>query len=322
MWGRVQLTEQINRVTTAICGEPWNWDQLATTCYNSKHWNTKLKLAHLYAGTFGGLVEALQYNGCRVCYTAAAHDIDLSRREHERLGVPYHYPHLTDPALLQRYLAGYLAADCVVCPSTHSAAVMRKLGRTGRIEVIPHGVNLPSTVQPLPRQFRVGYLGSCGSPDKGLIYLLQAWKQLNYPDAILVLGGRDSQSPWVQHLIQEYGGGTVVCLGWVRNLADFYGNISMLVQPSVSEGFGIEVLEALAHGRYALVSKGAGAADVVPIACRFEAANYEVLAAAIDHARKHWDWGASVPASSRELANDYTWNKIREQYISLWKELL
>lgn len=345
-------------------GEPWQHDASAYTWLNEPRFagngggkGVPYVIAHFYAGTFTATVQALQKRGCKVCYTAAAHDPEVSRREHEALGLPYDYPHLTDPALRQRYLGGYLAADVVVCPSQHSADVMRRLGRTGRIEVIPHGVDLPKCtrcegtvevddpnepdgwndcprcksqpgiepVQYLPKQFRVGYLGSCGAPDKGVRYLLQAWKQLAYRDAVLVLAGRDSTSDWVRHLVTTYGGGNIELWGWVPDVADFYNSISCYCQPSVTEGFGIEVLEAMSFGRPVMCSIGVGAMDVVrsgggrinPVG------DVESLAAGI-----HF-WHNVLPGNlmetgihAREIAADYTWDKIEQRYIALWRGLL
>jgi glycosyltransferase involved in cell wall biosynthesis len=299
--------------------EPWGWDVVAST--KRDFFVNPPRLAHFYAGTFGHTVDTLKRNGTKITYTAAAHSIEASRREHEKRDIPYNYPHLTDPELWRRYVAGYLAADVVVCPSRHSAAVMESYG-CKRVEVIPHGINLPGSVAPLPRVFNVGYLGNCGAPDKGLIYLLQAWKKLNYSDAVLLIGGHDSTSPYVQWLVRTFGGGNVRLLGWVNELADFYNKISLYVQPSVSEGFGIEVLEAMAHGRMTLCSRGAGACDTVPYCGQvFSEGDPDRIVSQIEWAREEEKLLADT-AQWRAEAEKYSWDKIRERYKTLWRGLL
>lgn len=212
--------------------DPWVWDSRACTLLGGSV-TPPLKLAHFYAGTFSRTVAALRERGCKVTYTAAAHSVEASRFAHTELGIPYDFPHLTDPEQWQRYLKGYLLADVLVCPSTHSADVMRSYGRTGPIEIIPHGCYLPDApIQPQPERFTVGYLGSYG-PDKGVRFLLEAWKKLDYKDAMLLLGGRDSQSPFVDALIQNFGGGNIERVGWLDNVGDFYNRCSLYVQPSV-----------------------------------------------------------------------------------------
>jgi len=327
VWGRDQLG---NDPTGA---EPWRWDVEAF--HQARHrWGLGAarepgdplpRLIHCYAGTFPQLIEAAKFNGVKVTYTAAAHDVAASRREHEKRGFAYDYPHLTDPALLDRYLAGYRAADVVICPSQHSARVMRDFG-CRRVKVIPHGCELPAAVKPLPRRFTVGYLGSCASPDKGLVYLLEAWKRLAYKDAVLLLGGRDSVSPYVLEMVQKTpGAGAVVLAGWVPNVSDFYNACSLYVQPSCTEGFGLEVLEAMAHSRPVLCSDGAGAADVVIPACGgvFPAGSATLLADAIDGARRlARDLQEGVGRNARERAAEFTWDKIRARYAALWQGLL
>lgn len=305
--------------------EPWGWDRAAYFQFGDD-----IDLAHLYAGTFGESVNKLKNSGAIVTYTIAAHDREVSWREHERLGLLFSYPHLTEPALWQRYIDGYRRADVIVCPSTVAARTVRHYGpdfENKRIEVIPHGCHLLNgPVAPLPARFTVGYLGAIGA-DKGLTYLLEAWGKLNYPDATLLLAGRDSQHPWVQAMVKHYvpRPETVELLGWQENVRDFYNRLSLYVQPSATEGFGIEVLEAMAHGRPVVCSKGAGAQDVlqdggaglIVLSC-----NADHLAGAIDNYKSLPDYVKFGGDSGAEQAKEYTWDKIQARYQALWKELL
>lgn len=278
----------------------------------------EIKLAHFYSGTFTRTIEYLKSKGTKISYTAAAHNIDVSRKEHEKLGIPFQYPHLTDPDLWNRYVGGYRNADRIICPSTHSADCMRSYG-CDSVSVIPHGVHLPEATKPLPATFTVGYLGAIG-PDKGIRYLLQAWKELNYADATLVITGGQSNTPWMHHLIKEFGGGNIQLRGWVKNVSDFYNSISLYAQPSISEGFGIEVLEAMAHGRPVICSKGAGAHDI----CLFQytrPGDVEDLKLGIRHHRSLLDLN-QTGIHNRQKAEQYTWDKIRECYIQEWRSML
>lgn len=335
VWGRQELGP--------VAEEPWGWDQKASRVF-SDYWcksvkltsdeqgfqfkrvASKVELAHLYAGVFGRTVGNLKAHGCKVAYTIAAHDREVSRREHEQLGLPFPYPHLTEEGLWQRYIEGYRRADVIVCPGAVAAATVRNYGpefRDKRIEIIPHGCYLPARVTELPDRFTVGYLGSFGA-DKGVRYLLEAWQKLNYKDAVLVLGGADSQTPWADHLIQRFAPsvGPILQLGWVKNVSVFYSGLSLYVQPSATEGFGIEVVEAMAHGRPVLCSDGAGAADCVPPWYEVKACDADDLASKIDQVRQrsgcvghgYPDWSA--------WAAKYTWDKVRAQYQSLWRSLL
>lgn len=275
-----------------------------------------IKLAHLYAGSFSQTVSRLHsIEGCKVTYTCAAHDIEVSRAEHLAMGLPFDYPHLNDPGLWKEYSRGYREADVLICPSAIAAETCKKQGCTNRIEIIPHGCTIPAKVKPLPKMFTVGYMGAVG-PDKGVRYLLAAWAKLRYRDAVLVLAGRHSSALWN---IRQ--GGNINILGWVESPSLLYDACTLYVQPSATEGFGCEVIEAMAHGRAALCSNGAGAADAATMTCA--ARNVDQLAELIDEfKRQPREQQANAGMLSRgEIERNYTWEKIRQRYVNLWRSL-
>ena len=278
-------------------------------------------IAHIYSGCFTKTVEILKKRGFTVTYTAAAHDIAESRREFEELGIPFSFPHLVDPMLWDRYVHGYRRADAVICPSQKSAKLMRYYG-CDRVEVIPHGCDLPARPPaPFPDRFTLGYLGQ-GGPDKGIRYLLQAWKELDLQDATLLVAG-DNVS-MVTSLWRAFGGGQVEVMGFVKDIGDFFSRVSVYCQPSVSEGFGIEVLEAMAHGRPVIASLGAGAADVVreDFGRVFQPRDVRELARRIHaYARAPGEELAYDAGRARLAAQEYDWVKIRGAYEALWKSL-
>jgi glycosyltransferase involved in cell wall biosynthesis len=302
-------------------GDPWHWDETVCAAHLGGVNFDQLKLVQIYSGTFSRAVSRFKKLGAKVSYTCAAHSVEESRKEHVAIAGSYDYPHLTDPGLFKRYAGGYMEADLLIVPSTHSMEVVRGQGRTGPIEVIPHGCDLPERVAPPPKTFTVGYLGAVG-PDKGLIYLIQAWGKLRYKDAVLKIAGRHTTHPFVQHMIRAAGRGNVQVLGWVGDVSDFYNGVSLYVQPSVTEGFGIEVVEAMAHGRPVLCSKGAGAADLVPEWYRTTPRDAEELAGKIDEIRYRGAGTGYGYPDWRAAAADHTWDKVRHRYQTAWRRLL
>jgi glycosyltransferase involved in cell wall biosynthesis len=315
---------RISRDELGECQDPWGWDQRAKSMYD--WYSIKPKLAHFYSGSFPELADRLKWAGAKITWTIAAHDRAVSKREHEKLGMGFPYPHLVTPAFWKQYIYGYSLADIIITPGSVPAKTVREYGTPfdkKRIEIIHHGFDLPELekIKPLPSVFTVGNLGSWG-PDKGIVYLLHAWKELGYRDAILLLAGRDSSQPYAREFVRQHGGGNVQLIGWMKNPTDFYNQLSLYIQPSATEGFGLEILESMAHARPVLCSRGAGAQDIVGSdALRFDACNSKTIADHIDHAKKVWPL-SEVGKSCRELTEKYTWSKIKQQYINVWKSLL
>lgn len=279
---------------------------------------TGVTLTQIYAGCFTDTVKFLHAVGSKVSYTAAAHSIDESRREFEGLGIPFNFPHLTVPELWERYVGGYREADLVICPSTYSKKIMEGYG-CRNVKVIPHGCELPATVSPLPKKFTVGIMGSAG-PDKGFRYLFAAWKKLNLKDGLLLVAGNniDQALP----LWRQFGGGNVEFTGFVKDISDFFGRISILAVPSVTEGFNIEVLEALAHGRPVICSEGAGAKDVIRDygnGLLVQARDSEKIQNMIEKCYRKPSLVEYLAGETRKSAADYTWEKVRAQYVEAWK---
>jgi glycosyltransferase involved in cell wall biosynthesis len=311
----------LDRERLGVHQDPFMTDSVAAETVRLFLRGGSFGLAHFYAGTFTETVRILKAAGTVVCYTAAAHDPKLSQEEFERLGIPYPHRHLTEPDLWNRYVGGYLDADVVITPSKRSAAIMRSFG-CRQIRVIPHGTEIPPSTTPPPERYDVSYVGATG-PDKGLVYLLRAWRTLRYPDSRLLLAGRGTED--LAPLVRSDGGGNVQLFGFVKDVSEIYDACSVYCQPSVTEGFGIEVLEAMAHGRPVVVSEGAGAADavddghdgfVVPMR------DPEAVAEKIAWLRDHPHERAEMGLRAREKAETYSWDQIRGGYIGAWRDAL
>jgi len=308
--------------------DPWGWDQVALRKITTEP-AKKYKIAHFYSGSMTNTVKELRSKGTKVCYTVAAHRVSDSKKAHEELGLSYAYPHLTELDQWRKYSGGYWESNVLVLPSKHSAEVvteqMNELGidenSRPTLCVIPHGCDYPNEAPPLPKKFVVGYSGVWGA-DKGVTYLLEAWKKLNYKDALLIFAGGDSTTAWAKQLLSRYGGGSIYLMGWVPKLEDFFRKISLYIQPSTTEGFGIPVIEAMAHGRPVLCSDHAGACDVTPYRDMvFKASDVNASADAIENVRKNWNL-EDIGKGCREEAEQYSSPSIRERYVNLWKGLV
>ena len=109
--------------------------------------------------------------------------------------------------------------------------------------------------------FTFGTVG--GQPlRKGFLYLLQAWKQLQLPNARLLLrtDAPLDRSPVLRGLLHELP--NVEIVRYVDDMSDFYRRCDAFVFPTIDDGFGMALLEAMAHGLPAITTTHCGAAEL------------------------------------------------------------
>lgn len=289
-----------------------------------------LDLLHLSCSPGLAILDAA-HNGHGRSYVTniVAHDLAISIEEHERYYGKGTYPfkHNTDPYLHELLLKHAEGANMIFTPSTAAERWIRANIKNEHVKVIPHGTDIPAEViQPVQLVrggVRFGYLGAFG-PDKGLPYLLMAWK--HSPNGELVFGGGHCQ--YIKQLAVQIDPTlkNQAYLGWVDKVSDFYHNIAVYIQPSVTEGFGIETIEAMACARPVIVCSGAGSADAVTdgvdgfvVPPRDPAAILEKMNFFADHPEKITEMGAKA---REKVTAQYTWTKVEEMYVNAYRELL
>jgi len=159
------------------------------------------------------------------------------------------------------------AADIVIALSNAAKQSLIREGIPGEKIFVNHcGVNLSQFV-PLPKGddgiFRIIYCGNT-SPRKGVHYLLQAFTDLRLKNAeLLLIGSLPSRE--FGKLIGKYKSGNIRFMGAFAQseLHKIYAQGSVFVLPSVADGFGMVVPQAMACGLPVIVTENVGAADVI-----------------------------------------------------------
>jgi glycosyltransferase involved in cell wall biosynthesis len=133
-----------------------------------------------------------------------------------------------------------------------------------RIDVIPLPTDLElfsPGARPSASPFRVICVADI-SPIKGHVYLLEAWRKLGLINAELVFAGAMRQE--MARVLDRYRGLFRYAgpLGKTA-LIELYRSSSLLVLPSVQDGYGLVVAEALACGTPVLITEQTGARDIV-----------------------------------------------------------
>lgn len=273
----------------------------------------RVDVAMFNGNPFGLTANKLQRNGTKIIVDVPAHNLEVSVEEFRRRGFEYPHKHMTDPFLWSLYTRHIKNADVVLCPSRLSADyIMEKLDLKKDVVVIPHGCDLPPEAPDFPERFTVGHLGING-PDKGQAYLVQAWRGLSLKDASAIIAGYGT----------EVWGPFCIGLGYISEVPSFYKSCTIYVQPSVTEGFGMPVLEVMANGRSVIVTEGVGASElvedgkdgfVVPIR------DPKAIAEKILYFYNSPSEVDRMGRNARQKAMRYTWDKIEKQYEDLYLE--
>jgi glycosyltransferase involved in cell wall biosynthesis len=165
-------------------------------------------------------------------------------------------------------IRGMQRAACLRALSLDEVNDYRRLGLTNPIAIIPNGTYPPPDAA--PSLFRDAYPKLAGKriilflgrlhPKKGVPLLLQAWARISRrtDDVHLVIAGPDPENMWpALEKLTDLQQSSVTFVGMLTGELKWsaLAAASLFVLPSYSEGFSIAVLEALAMGVPAIVSK-------------------------------------------------------------------
>jgi 1,2-diacylglycerol 3-alpha-glucosyltransferase len=181
-------------------------------------------------------------------------------------------------SFLQSYMPPFcMAVDLVVSPSPGMADVLRKLGVTSPIEVVPNGVELERYQQACddcrsefgftPEDILLVYSGRLG-PEKNVDFLLQAFAGVaEAVDKVhlLVIGGGPEEED-LKKLANQLGiTKSVHFLGMIEYdlIPQFLSMCDIFVTASVTEVHPLSVVEAMASGLPALGIRSVGVGDTI-----------------------------------------------------------
>jgi len=119
--------------------------------------------------------------------------------------------------------------------------------------------------------------------------------------------------------------GEVCLLGWVadRELDALYARASCFVFPSLYEGFGLPVLEAMARGVPVATSDRASLPEVAgDAALYFDPLSPRSIAAALERLLADENLAARLRSQGRERARRFTWDACAEGTVAVYRQAL
>lgn len=185
---------------------------------------------------------------------------------------PEHHPRHARSFFRRAFALARERADVVCCPSraTLEDCVAHGFDR-GRLRLVPWGVDVPTvtTEQVAAVRARLGlqdryvlWVGTA-EPRKNLPVLMEAFARVARPGLELALVGPEGWNEDVRALVGDRT--DVKVLGFVAegDLAALYAGAAAFCYPSLLEGFGLPVLEALAHGTPVVTGAGTATEELV-----------------------------------------------------------
>lgn len=192
-------------------------------------------------------------------------DRDIMLEEYDIWGSEHQ--NLTQQWVIDKEDEEFKEADYVFALSEIAKRSMIECGvKKEKIRVNNCGVNLRNfkKIKKNDTTFRIIFCGSF-TLRKGPQYLLKAFMELSLPNSELVLLGGDPENSEITKILKRFKSNSIKYIKPVnqKELYKIYSNCSIMVLPSIADGFGMVVPQAMACGLPVIVTENVGAADIV-----------------------------------------------------------
>lgn len=224
-------------------------------------------------------------------------------------------------------------SDAIVTVSDSSAddiASEFKVDR-GSIHVIYHGLDHSQFESPSVPPERLEHLSSVPfvlyvgniEPRKNLVALAKAFDCVALSRIRLVVAGRPAWD--YRESIEAFDArANVEYLGFVSaaERAWLMTNCILFAFPSLYEGFGLPVLEALGLGVPVICSNRGSLAEISGPSKVFQDTSVDAIGAGLVDALSDSEWASSIKVNGPEWANQFTWGRSVSAHIRVYKSLV
>ena len=218
-------------------------------------------------------------------------------------------------------------ADAVICASSFTKHSLEAAGSKAPAHVVGYGVDLnlfsARTEAPSARQLTIGFVGAL-SQRKGARYLLGALAKLPKGASKLILYTRAKVD---QELIRGFDSLDIEIKGGLSDaqLAADMKRCDLVALPSIAEGFGLVILEAMACGVPVLCTTSTGGADFISHrrnGMLIEPGSVDAIEQELVWAAKHRDILFQMGQSARSEAERLTWAEYRRKFFEAYGQVI
>jgi glycosyltransferase involved in cell wall biosynthesis len=251
---------------------------------------------------------------------------------HDIIPIVFPFERKLIPRLYFRYatfLAKRSEAIIAVSQSTKNDIVKRLKIEPDKIHVVYNGVNhdLFKPRKSEPEENLIGYVGGLGKR-KNVFSLIIAFHKVirKGVNGKLLIGGVGSEEQNLRKLVEKLGiKRRVEFLGFIpeEKLPVFYSMLKVFVFPSLYEGFGIPVLEAMACGTPVITSNTSSLPEIVGKGgILVNPYNVNELAEAIYGILTNDELRKNLIKKGLRRAKQFSWEKTAKETLKVYYEVL
>jgi glycosyltransferase involved in cell wall biosynthesis len=217
----------------------------------------------------------------------------------------------------------FAMADAVICASSFTKHSLASAGSTAPAHVVGYGVDLDlfsaRTTAPVAKPLTVGFVGAL-SQRKGARYLLGAMAALPKGSAKLIIYTRASVD---RDLMRGLESVDIEIRGGLSDaaLAADLKQCDLVALPSIAEGFGLVILEAMACGVPVLCTTSTGGADFIQHrqnGLLIEPGSASAIEQELVWALTHRDELFQIGQAARVEAEKHTWAAYRRNFFAAY----
>ena len=220
-------------------------------------------------------------------------------------------------------------SDLIIAVSQYTANQIHELLNVppSRIRVAPHGVHQLSLDLPVQRENVILFVGTL-QLRKNVIRLVEAFERAYFPDWKLILAGAPGGyggSEIAEQIKNSRYRDKIEITGYVtrEELERLYGQASIFAFPSLDEGFGIPVLEAMAHGVPVLTSNRPALAEIAgDAAILVDPLEIDAIAGQLTNLMQNSQLREQLQKKGMIQARQFTWARTVHETYAIYKELI
>jgi glycosyltransferase involved in cell wall biosynthesis len=253
-------------------------------------------------------------------------ELKILVKEARMWGLKYDYSMFN----IKRLMNEYIITDYILVPSEYVRQSFLKQGFSAeKIKKLNFGIDLKECIPNNydNEKFRIIYTGSV-TLGKGIQYLLSALQNLNLKDAeLLVVGGiNDSMKNLIAQLLKRIRI-PVIFFGRVprKILLDRLSSSSLYVFPSLSDGWAMTVIEAMARGLPVITTKNVGSSELIENGKEGFVIPIRDVKSLREYILYFYDNPSEIKRmgkNSFEKINKHTWEKYADGLVKIYNEVL